>query len=513
MSYREQAARIAQVYGLDPEIFVRQIEQESAFDPMAVSPAGAGGIAQIMPGTAAAPGFGIAPISNQDRFNVPVALDFGAQYMRAMLDRYDGDYARALAAYNAGFGRVDDAGGVPNIPEAQNYVSRILGDGVSFVAGDRRLEGGMGADMLGTDQERPRGILESLGIQRRDPNAEGETGMPFFQRGSFKDFMGNLAMAFNELRDEPSQAIPAVVARNQERRQDDRQRNATTEWLMTQPGGENYVQLINSGATPSQAVNAYINAQRSDLQASQNANVQSVQQLPDGGAVYYMRDGQIIVRSVTGETLEGEAAQEYVREAQSYGADLQSQIYESRRQGALEAEIELGGAASGATVAGTQMVDRAFQAFDQLQNVNSSISTINEAIAAIDAGAQSGIIYNMLPSVTQASAALENAMNRMGLDVVSSVTFGALSEGELRLAMETAVPRNLSPNELREWLLERRDVQVRAAEALRNAANYFSVPGNTLQGWQSQQGGQQDPAAEDQSSGRIRYDAEGNRIP
>ena len=288
MSYREQAARIAQVYGLDPEIFVRQIEQESAFDPMAVSPAGAGGIAQIMPGTAAAPGFGIAPISNQDRFNVPVALDFGAQYMRAMLDRYDGDYARALAAYNAGFGRVDDAGGVPNIPEAQNYVSRILGDGVSLGAGDRRLEGGMGGDMLGADQERPRGILEALGIQRRDPNAEGETGMPFFQRGSFKDFMGNLAMAFNELRDEPSQAIPAVVTRNQERRQEQATANRTMEWLQTQPGSEAYVQMLEAGGSPAQVIQAYTEARRAEAEALNNAAGQlglSDEQLSAAGAL------------------------------------------------------------------------------------------------------------------------------------------------------------------------------------------------------------------------------------
>ena len=50
----------------------------------------------------------------------------------------------------------------------------------------------------------------------------------------------------------------------------------------------------------------------------------------------------------------------------------------------------------------------------------------------------------MMPSVTEASASLENAMNRMGLDVIGSVTFGALSEGEMRLAMDTAVPRGLA---------------------------------------------------------------------
>lgn len=389
---------------------------------------------------------------------------------------------------------------------ARDWTSQNLGGGAAPLAATMSTRG---TGMNGMDQQRPSGLLEFMGIQQRDPSAEGETAMPFYQRPRFADFMGALAVGLNELRQRPSEAIPQIVAAGQERRRDDRQRNATTEWLMSQPGGQSYVQLINSGAAPSQAVGAYINAQRSDRQAAQNANVQSVQQLPDGGAVYYMRDGQIVVRSVAGETLEGEAAQQYVREAQSYGADLQSQIYGSRRSGTLEAEIELGGAAAGASASGTEMVNRAFQAFDQLQNVNSSISTIDQAIAAIDAGAQSGMIYNMLPDVTQASASLRNAMNRMGLDVISSITFGALSEAEMNLAMETAVPRNLAPAELRAWLEERRSVQVKAAEALRNAANYFSTSGNTLQGWLDQQGGQQAPAAAPSRN----YDAEGNRIP
>ena len=113
MDYRQRAAEIARAYGLDPEIFVRQIETESGFNPRAVSSAGAGGLAQIMPATARQPGFGISPISDEARFDPEASLNFGAQYMRAMLDRYDGDYARALAAYNAGPGAVDRAGGIP----------------------------------------------------------------------------------------------------------------------------------------------------------------------------------------------------------------------------------------------------------------------------------------------------------------------------------------------------------------------------------------------------------------
>lgn len=125
MNYAEMAAATAQQYGIDPEIFVRQMVQESGLNPDAVSPAGAVGIAQIMPATARDPGYGIAPVSNRN--DPEESLRFGAQYMRAMLDKYGGDYGLALAAYNAGPGSVDKAGGIPAFEETQNYVNSILG--------------------------------------------------------------------------------------------------------------------------------------------------------------------------------------------------------------------------------------------------------------------------------------------------------------------------------------------------------------------------------------------------
>jgi hypothetical protein len=57
------------------------------------------------------------------------SLRFGAEYLSAMLRRYEGDYPRALAAYNAGFGKVDEAGGIPNFRETQNYVANIMRGG------------------------------------------------------------------------------------------------------------------------------------------------------------------------------------------------------------------------------------------------------------------------------------------------------------------------------------------------------------------------------------------------
>jgi hypothetical protein len=129
MDYYELADSMAERFGLDPGIFRRQIQQESGFQPGAVSPVGAIGLGQVMPATAADPGYGVTPLA-ADRMTDPEEnLRFSAEYMRAMLDRNDGDYSLALAAYNAGQGSVDDAGGIPAFQETQDYVRRILGSG------------------------------------------------------------------------------------------------------------------------------------------------------------------------------------------------------------------------------------------------------------------------------------------------------------------------------------------------------------------------------------------------
>jgi soluble lytic murein transglycosylase-like protein len=111
--------------GITPTVFERQIDQESGFNPRALSPAGAKGIAQFMPATAA--GLGIDP------WNPVVALRAAASYMAQKLHLYDGNYPKALAAYNAGDGAVAWAvrmcgrNWLACMPtETQNYVRVIL---------------------------------------------------------------------------------------------------------------------------------------------------------------------------------------------------------------------------------------------------------------------------------------------------------------------------------------------------------------------------------------------------
>lgn len=115
-NYEQVARRAAARYGLNPNVFVRQIRAESGFNPRVVSSAGARGIAQIMPATAR--GWGVNP----DDPNA--ALNAAAKNMASYVRKY-GSYRNALVAYNAGPGRV----GKPLYSETANYIARILPNG------------------------------------------------------------------------------------------------------------------------------------------------------------------------------------------------------------------------------------------------------------------------------------------------------------------------------------------------------------------------------------------------
>ena len=126
-SYQDLADSYADQYGVDRNLFRRLIQQESGFDPNAVSPVGARGLGQVMPATAADPGYGVTPLS-EDMIDDPEEnLRFAAEYFSAMQNKFDGDPRLALAAYNAGAGAVQKYGDVPPYPETQDYVSKIMG--------------------------------------------------------------------------------------------------------------------------------------------------------------------------------------------------------------------------------------------------------------------------------------------------------------------------------------------------------------------------------------------------
>jgi soluble lytic murein transglycosylase-like protein len=126
--FGDQIAAAAQRNGLDPSLLAALIKQESGFNPNAASPAGARGLTQLMPGTAA--GLGVGNPSDPAQ-----AIEGGARYLKEQLDRFGGDEARALAAYNAGPGAVQRFGGVPPYAETQNYVRNVQAFAAQFRAG------------------------------------------------------------------------------------------------------------------------------------------------------------------------------------------------------------------------------------------------------------------------------------------------------------------------------------------------------------------------------------------
>ena len=120
-SMNEVINAVSSRHHLDPDLINSVIHAESGFNPRAVSPKGAQGLMQLMPQTASRLGVG-------DAFDPNANVEGGTRYLRELLERYNFDLIKALAAYNAGPQRVEQYHGVPPYYETQAYVARIIRD-------------------------------------------------------------------------------------------------------------------------------------------------------------------------------------------------------------------------------------------------------------------------------------------------------------------------------------------------------------------------------------------------
>lgn len=118
-SFDQVIQAMAQKYGIDQSLIQQVIKAESGYDSKATSSAGAMGLMQLMPGTAAS--YGV-----QNAYDPTQNLDGGTHFLKDLLDRYQGNIPLTLAAYNAGPGAVEKYQGIPPYKETQTYVQKIM---------------------------------------------------------------------------------------------------------------------------------------------------------------------------------------------------------------------------------------------------------------------------------------------------------------------------------------------------------------------------------------------------
>ena len=204
------------------------------------------------------------------------------------------------------------------------------------------------------------------------------------------------------------------------------------------------------------------------IQATANAGgsdkVQSSKVTPDGTVILVFKNGKTSVTSPQGEVLTGQARADAIKASEEFGANVQQDRAQGRGLGDFTAK-------------------QVAQAFTEVGKIKKNLGNIDDAIKAIDAGANTGVIASRFPNLTAASIQLANVRQQLGLDVIGSVTFGALSEGELNLALDTALPTGLAPKDLRAYLVNKKSAQTKLAGYLTEQATYLSKRGNSLSGW------------------------------
>lgn len=222
-----------------------------------------------------------------------------------------------------------------------------------------------------------------------------------------------------------------------------------------------------------------------DLLTGRNVGVQSSQVIGGIASVAQMSDGTVrITDARTNEIVTGDAAQALLDEARSAEAESRRAREAGATEGRLTTQAELGAEAAGATAAGTTGIEIGRQTFERIGPLRANIGRLERAIELVEEeGANTGVIASRLPNWNASTIELANLQSELGLDVIGAVTFGALSKGELDLALTVALPTNLSEPELVDWLRRKRDAQEKLADYLTQQASFLSTPGRTLDQW------------------------------
>ena len=287
--------------------------------------------------------------------------------------------------------------------------------------------------------------------------------------GSDPDKSDRLAIALMSLSGNPNQLRPLMqmaasdIQERKEQRLLNKGKNQTVEYL---------TKLANEGdaaaasalrlVEPAGAANAlttYINATSSNAANKTGANTKTY---PNGLTISVFQDGSKRVSGPDGTILEGPAATEAIKAAQA----------DELRQAELTEFKTKSASAKAGMVQST--VNNILNVDSSLRNMARAKNALRTAIA--NGQNITGLVTQFFPDVSVEAAELRNARNALGLDVVGSVTFGALSKGELDLALSQGLPLGLNEPQLLEFI-ERREAAMRKyRQSLMEAARIYADP-------------------------------------
>lgn len=258
-------------------------------------------------------------------------------------------------------------------------------------------------------------------------------------------------------------------------------KNKTIRYLMSQKDGRPYAEAILAGADARATLNDYLTA----TGKTGSSNIQSSVALPNlAGSLVTLKTGEVFVQTRNNERLtDPEEIDAYILKAQQGEIQNERDINAAREGGKLGERLEFAQRIKEAETFGAKKVEWVDEARNKSSNINSTIGLYKQALNLLqgDPPAKTGRVRKLIPTTSSQTALLETVKGELGLDVIGSVTFGALSESELNLAMDLGLPSDkLSNAELQEWLIERIEAKTKAATALQDTAAYLSQPQVTI---------------------------------
>ena len=207
--------------------------------------------------------------------------------------------------------------------------------------------------------------------------------------------------------------------------------------------------------------------------------VKSSKILDNGVVVSILTDNSVTVRNGLGALLpEGQGRADAIKEAEDRGSELQGNRAGARRAATFTAEMSRDN-------------------FAEVGRIRRNMTNLDEARRlVVEENATTGYLASFLPDWKASTIALRQVQRELGLDVVGSVTFGALSQEELTLALRVALPETMSPEDLVDWIDRKKDAQQKLSAYLLDQAYFFSEGDMTLKDWKKYKENEQAAAEE-----------------